>query len=51
MIRVKKAIYMIPVAVFIGAVLYVGHVSSKWTSYHNFENRCLDCHLTRPVAG
>ena len=51
MIKVKKAIYLIPVVVFIGVVLYVGHVSSKWASYHNFENRCLTCHLTKPKPG
>lgn len=28
-----------------------GSVFPKWTSYHNFEGRCLDCHLTEPKDG
>lgn len=31
--------------------LYAGFVSSQWTSYHNFEGRCLDCHLSMPKKG
>jgi predicted CXXCH cytochrome family protein len=50
-IRVKKAVYLIPIVIFIGVALYVGHVSSKWVSYHSFEDRCLDCHLTTPGPG
>lgn len=33
------------------AVLAAGYVYSQWTSYHDFEGRCLDCHLTVPQPG
>lgn len=26
-----------------------GLVHSQWSSYHDFEGQCLDCHLTRPA--
>jgi predicted CXXCH cytochrome family protein len=32
-------------------VALVGTVSSRWSSYHDFEGNCLDCHLTRPAPG
>ncbi len=32
-------------------MLYVGYVSSQWTSYHDFEGKCLDCHLVKPAPG
>ncbi len=49
--KINRAIYLIPIALIIGMLFYVGHVSSKWTSYHSFEGRCLTCHLTKPVPG
>ncbi len=29
-------------------LLTAGYALSRWTSYHNFEGRCLECHLTIP---
>lgn len=31
-----------------GVALGAAYVSSKWSSYHNFEGKCLDCHLDVP---
>lgn len=44
----KKSWLIIFLAV---AVLAAGYVYSQWTSYHDFEGRCLDCHLTVPQKG
>ncbi len=46
----KKAGYLI-LTVFAGLMIYVGYVSSQWTSYHDFEGKCLDCHLVEPTPG
>lgn len=45
----KKAWYLI--IILIGFITFYELVSSQWTSYHNFEGRCLDCHLTDPESG
>lgn len=44
----KKSFLAIFLAV---AVLAAGYVYSQWTSYHDFEGKCLDCHLTVPAHG
>lgn len=44
----KKTLFLIIVAAIISAG---GYVWSKWTSYHNFEGLCLDCHITVPKDG
>lgn len=49
-----KKIYYLPITVtIIFAVISLGggFVSSQWSSYHNFEGRCLECHLTIPGPG
>ena len=35
-------------AVIFFLVLFAGYVYSVWESYHDFEGRCLDCHLYEP---
>ncbi|MDP2690401.1 MAG: cytochrome c3 family protein [Deltaproteobacteria bacterium] len=37
--------------ILLAAVLAAGYVYSQWTSYHDFEGRCLECHLTAPEPG
>jgi len=38
--------------IFLAVAVYTaGYVYSQWTSYHNFEGMCLDCHLTVPGNG
>jgi len=36
---------------FAATLLLAGHVFPLWSSYHEFEGRCLDCHLYVPKAG
>ncbi|MFQ5735613.1 MAG: cytochrome c3 family protein [Thermodesulfobacteriota bacterium] len=40
-----------PIILIAAAVLIAGYVYSQWTSYHDFEGRCLECHLTVPAPG
>lgn len=38
--------------IFVAAVfLFAALVWSEWTSYHSFEGKCQDCHLTVPQQG
>ncbi len=41
----KKFFYISAAAVL---VLIAGNVWPQWMSYHDFEGRCLDCHLVTP---
>ncbi|HLC17846.1 MAG TPA: cytochrome c3 family protein [Thermodesulfobacteriota bacterium] len=45
----KKAVCLIVTTLVV--VLFAGYVSSVWESYHDFEGRCLDCHLYEPERG
>jgi hypothetical protein len=45
---VKKAYSVIAI---IGALTVAGYALSQWKSYHAFEGRCLECHLTVPQSG
>lgn len=41
--------FFIPIVIIIISLgLIAGYVSSQWTSYHDFEDKCLDCHITIP---
>ncbi|MBI1912220.1 MAG: cytochrome c3 family protein [Deltaproteobacteria bacterium] len=46
----KKNTFII-IAAFISLLLIGKLVSSQWESYHDFEGKCLDCHLTVPQPG
>jgi predicted CXXCH cytochrome family protein len=47
---VKKSRILVFITL-LGLVVFAGYVSSQWTSYHNFDGKCLDCHLTVPAPG
>lgn len=36
---------------FFGLLSIRIYVFSQWSSYHNFEDKCIDCHLTVPEKG
>ncbi|MBI5642409.1 MAG: cytochrome c3 family protein [Deltaproteobacteria bacterium] len=40
-----------PLIISVLLVIAAGYVYSQWTSYHDFEGKCLDCHLTVPGKG
>jgi len=44
----KPFVLIVTIAVI---VAFAGYVYSVRTDYHDFEGRCLDCHLTRPKTG
>lgn len=44
----KKTFYILAAAVL---MLISVNVLPQWTSYHDFEGRCLDCHLIVPKEG
>ncbi|MBI5810422.1 MAG: cytochrome c3 family protein [Deltaproteobacteria bacterium] len=44
----KKTSYIIAVFACIVLISATGIISSRWTSYHDFEGKCLDCHLSVP---
>lgn len=46
----RKARNLILLAVA-AILLTFGYVASEWTSYHRFDGKCLDCHLTVPREG
>ena len=46
----KKLFYLL-IAVLMVAGLYAGYLHSGWSSYHDFEGKCLDCHLAVPEPG
>ncbi len=41
---IKKSFVLIALIL----LAFAGYSISQWESYHNFEGRCLDCHLTVP---
>ena len=45
--RIKTGFLVFFMASAVAAVLY----SSQWTSYHDFDGKCLDCHITQPSMG
>lgn len=47
----RLAYIIIVLALFAAAWLRGGDVESRWSSYHDFTGRCLDCHLTEPEPG
>ncbi|MBI5971416.1 MAG: hypothetical protein HY884_09720, partial [Deltaproteobacteria bacterium] len=42
---------LLTAAILCGAALGADAVFSKWSSYHNFDGKCLDCHLDVPKDG
>lgn len=46
---IKKLI--LGAAIVCVAALGAAYVYSQWSSYHNFEGRCLECHLNVPKGG
>ncbi len=41
----------IPLILSVLLLAAASYVFSQWTSYHDFESKCLDCHLTVPQDG
>ena len=41
----------IPIILSVLLLTAASYVFSQWTSYHNFEDKCLDCHITVPQKG
>jgi len=41
-----KTLFLISFSMLAAALLY----SAQWTSYHDFEGRCLDCHISQPSS-
>lgn len=46
----KKTYLSLSIIIIVIAIA-AGFVHSRWSSYHDFEGKCLDCHLTVPVPG
>jgi predicted CXXCH cytochrome family protein len=47
----KKTRILLSIVIMSALAAAAGLVHSQWSSYHDFEGKCLDCHLTVPRPG